>query len=196
MGTASKLFITGLVAVVPACGPSLATIHEGTIRFEHCYRVDLEPRVAPSYRLACWGSWISAYTVGQPRDRIEYAERRYRSLQDGDASAPELALEPDAGTAPRQFYLAVPAPTNPHAPPPPLAKPLVPTDAAAGSDAGGPNNEVQAKNEPEKPPPSATCTKVCQSSWGTCDASCQTPGAASCTKCKSAYSKCMRGCFE
>ncbi len=185
----------GLVATVPACGPSLATIHEGTIRFEHCYRVDLEPRVASSSRLACWGSWISAYTVGQPRDRIEYAERRYRSLQNGDSSAPELALEADGGTPPRQFYLAMPAPTNPHAPPPPIAKPVLTNDAAVGSDAGGPS-ELQAKTETDKPPPAATCTQRCQSSWDTCDASCQTAGAANCAKCKSAYSKCMRGCFE
>src|SRR5215831_1563542 len=120
MGTACKLCWTGLIAGAAACGPSLATVHEGTVRFEHCYRVDLEPRVSSGYRLACWQSWITAYTTGQPRDRIEYAQRRYRSLENGDASTPELTLGPDHPEGARQFYLTVPAPTSVHAPPPPV----------------------------------------------------------------------------
>ena len=36
---AALLFGLGLGA---ACGPSVQSIHEGNVRFEHCYRLDLE----------------------------------------------------------------------------------------------------------------------------------------------------------
>jgi hypothetical protein len=195
MGTASKLSLAGLVAWASACGPSLATVHEGTVRFEHCYRVDLEPRVSPAYRLACWRSWISAYTVGQPRDRIEYAEHRRQSLESGDATPPELSLDSNPAPGARQLSLVLPAPTNVHAPPPPVAKPIQELDAEASSDAGSPS-ELQAKTDDSSLPPSSTCTKRCQSSWRTCDESCERSSTAPCTKCKSTYTKCMRGCFE
>jgi hypothetical protein len=194
MGKASKLLVMGLIAGVAACGPSLATVHEGTVRFEHCYRVDLEPSVAASYRLACWRSWMSAYTVGQPRDRIEYAERRLGALKNGDSSPPELALGADRPPEARQFYLVVPAPTSAHAPPPPIAKPVQEIETA-GSDAGAPN-ELQAKTDESKLPPGSPCTKRCQSSWRSCDESCADSDSAGCKKCKSTYNKCMRGCFE
>lgn len=200
MGTASKLSFTGLLAGLVGCGPSLVTVHEGTVRFEHCYRVDLEPRVTTPNRVACWRSWVSAYTVGQPRDRIEYAERRLHALESGDTSAPDLALGAERPPGPRQFYLVVPAPTSVHAPPPPVAKPVEETEPDAASDAGAPN-ERQAKTTDAKAgdaemPPGSTCTKRCQLGWHSCDASCEASGTSGCSKCKAAYSKCMRSCFD
>lgn len=198
MGTASKLSCTGLVAWIVGCGPSLVTVHEGTVRFEHCYRVDLEPHVTTPNRVACWRSWVSAYTVGQPRDRIDYAERRLHELESGDAPPPALALDADRPPGPRQFYLVVPAPTSAHAPPPPIAKPVEPEqdpEPEAASDAGAPN-ELKAKTTDGKTPPGSTCTRHCQLGWHACDQSCEPSGGSACTKCKSAYSKCMRGCFD
>ena len=195
MGTASKLSFTGLVAWCAACGPSLVTVHEGTIRFEHCYRVDLEPRFTTPNRAACWRNWVSSYTVGQPRDRIEYAERRLHALDGGDASPPALALGADRPPEARQFYLVVPAPTNAHAPPPPMAKPVPDSAPDAASDAGAPN-ELQAKTSDPTTPPGSTCTKRCQLDWHTCDKSCEASVASGCSKCKTAYSTCMRDCFD
>jgi len=200
MRTASKLSFTGLLAWLVGCGPSLVTVHEGTVRFEHCYRVDLEPRVTPPNRVACWRSWISAYTVGQPRDRIEYAERRLHALESGDASPPALALGADRPPQARQFYLVVPQPTSVHAPPPPVAKPVQDAEPDAASDAGAPN-ELQAKTTESKAgegdaPPGANCTKRCQAGWHSCDDGCQATGKSDCAKCKPAYTKCMRSCFE
>src|SRR5687768_4415792 len=48
-----------VLAVVPlglalACGPSVQSIHEGSVRFEHCYRLDLDLDIAPGHREACW----------------------------------------------------------------------------------------------------------------------------------------------
>jgi hypothetical protein len=200
MGTASKLSFTGLLAWLVGCGPSLVTVHEGTIRFEHCYRVDLEPHVRTPNRVACWRSWITAYTVGQPRDRIEYAQRRLHALESGDTSPPALALGADRAPEARQFYLVVPQPTSVHAPPPPVAKPVQDAESDVTSDAGAPN-ERQAKTGDGKAvdpdaPPGSSCTKRCQAGWRSCDESCEATGASGCPKCKSAYSKCMRSCFD
>src|SRR4051812_7439067 len=74
------LLITG------ACGPSVQSIYEGNVRFEHCYRLDLEVDTAPTHRRACWSEWLNLYTYGQPRDRIEYARRRLHSFTNGDTA--------------------------------------------------------------------------------------------------------------
>src|SRR5664279_5049259 len=63
-----------------ACGPSVQSINEGNVRFEHCYRLDLEVDAAPTHREACWKEWLGLYTYGQPRDRIEYARKRARAF--------------------------------------------------------------------------------------------------------------------
>lgn len=200
MGTAAKLSFTGLVAWLVGCGPSLVTVHEGTVRFEHCYRVDLEPRVTPPNRAACWRSWVSAYTVGQPRDRIEYAQRRLHALEGGDASPPVLALDAERPSQPRQFYLVVPQPTSVHAPPPPVAKPVEDPEPDTASDAGAPN-ERQAKTAGGKAvdadaPPGSSCTERCRTGWHRCDQSCAGSAASGCAQCKATYSKCMRSCFD
>src|SRR5689334_22051067 len=98
-----------------ACGPSLTTVHEGTIRFEHCYRMDLEPRATAEQRRACWQLWVTSYTLGQPRDRTDYAARRLRSFDGESSDAPELALGAEPRPGQRQFYLVVPGPTSVHA---------------------------------------------------------------------------------
>ena len=67
-----------------ACGPSLTSVHEGTVRFEHCNRLDLDESVAKQECKQCWSSWLGEYTYGQPRDRIDYARRRSRALANGD----------------------------------------------------------------------------------------------------------------
>jgi len=61
-----------------ACGPSVQSIHEGGVRFEHCYRLDLDEEVTPGHREACWKEWLASYTYGQSADRIDYARRRIR----------------------------------------------------------------------------------------------------------------------
>src|SRR5262245_45538284 len=91
-----------------ACGPSLTTVHEGTIRFEHCYRLDLETSATATQRRACWGLWLESYTYGQSRDRIEYARRRLNAIADESQQPPELRLAGDRPPEQRQFYLVVP----------------------------------------------------------------------------------------
>src|SRR5690606_8301928 len=100
------------------CGPSIQPIHEGGVRFEHCYRLDLDPKIAPGHRHACWKQWLEVYSYGQSRDRIEYSQRRLRDLEAGDTNPTRLNLDQQQARETRQFYMATPAPTSVHAPPP------------------------------------------------------------------------------
>ena len=127
-----------LVGLPLGCGPSIQPIHEGGVRFEHCYRLDLDPKIAPPHRHACWKQWLEVYSYGQSRDRIEYSRRRVHDLEAGDPNPPQLNLDQVEAREARQFYMATPAPTSVHAPPPPVAtpepaEPMAPGDACVAS---------------------------------------------------------------
>lgn len=179
-----------LLAFAFGCGPSVQSIYEGNVRFEHCYRLDLELEVASSHRQACWTSWLDRYTYGQPRDRIEYARRRIRAFAAGDANRPTLAIGQAAQQQEesRQFYLVVPAPTSVHAPPPPIATRVNATE---------PPPVPSAEKPPEKAAPGADCEGSCKSAFSSCNQACD-PSAksAACKSCDPDYKKCMQRCFE
>jgi len=136
--TLALVGLLGLLSLPLGCGPSIQPIPEGGVRFEHCYRLDLDPRIAPAHRHACWKQWLEVYSYGQSRDRLEYSQRRVRDLEAGDTHPPQLNLDQQEAREARQFYMATPAPatpapTNVHAPPPAVApttatEPLAPGD--------------------------------------------------------------------
>jgi hypothetical protein len=213
------------IALLFGCGPSLKNVHEGTVRFEHCNRLDLDQRVTKTECNACWKTWLAEYTYGQPRDRIDYARRRMVALANGDETArPVLKVDEQSSEA-RQFYLVVPGPTSVRAPPPPVA--TVWKDGDAGA---------LAKTH-EDGPPAESCADACRSTWQTCSSGCTnghgtsrtgrgngsnhvgsggsanaaekssakssgaTPGTPpsssnGCAKCRTDYSSCMKQCFE
>jgi hypothetical protein len=175
--------------LVTSCGPSVQSIYEGNVRFEHCYRLDLELSVASSHRQACWTSWLDRYTYGQSRDRIEYARRRVRGFAAGDANRPALDLGPTQQEETRQFYLVVPAPTSVHAPPPPIATRM-------NAVVPPPTPSVETKPS-EKAAPGADCESSCKSAFTSCNQACD-PAAksAACKSCDPDYKKCMARCFE
>jgi hypothetical protein len=201
---ARSLLLVGLGCF--ACGPSLNTVHEGAVRFEHCYGVDLNPRAEPVQRKACWQLWVSSYTVGQPRDRIEYAQRRLHALDGSDDACPTLALGRDRPPEARQFYLVVPTPTSVHTTPPPVATVVQAGDAGVPSEVpgaersktdGGAASGGAKTSDGSKAPPAASCASRCLGAWQSCDAACSNARTgSSCAECKATYSKCMRGCFE
>ncbi len=174
-----------------SCGPSVQSIYEGDVRFEHCYRLDLDLNIAASHREACWKQWLGLYTYGQPRDRIEYARRRLRAFSGGDFTRPTLntgSVQPQR----REFYLVVPEPTSAHAPPPPVAMPVY-------GDAGVPPVPALNSPAPQASAPGASCASACYSSFTSCKAACGPDGGASETACKSCepdYRHCMRRCFQ
>lgn len=188
--------LAALLATLPVafgCGPSVQSIHEGNVRFEHCYRLDLELEVASSHRQACWTTWLDRYTYGQSRDRLEYANRRVRAFASGNTNTPTLRVggDPTAAEESRQFYLVVPAPTNVHSSPPPIA-----TRTASTSTA--PTEPAPTASEPlAKAAPGDACSSACKSAFGSCNQACagQTKSAA-CQSCDPDYKQCMQRCFE
>lgn len=188
-----------LALLVPAlilgasCGPSVQSIYEGDVRFEHCYRLDLELDVAPTHRQACWTTWLDRYTYGQPRDKLEYARRRVRAFSTGDADKPELHVgQNQAEQDARQFYLVVPSPTSVHASPPPIATRM----NAVTDPPPAPSSEALAKSA-DKPAPGEECASACRSAFGSCNQACD-PAAKTpaCKSCDPDYKKCMARCFE
>src|SRR5690349_8163603 len=109
-----------------ACGPSLEVMHESNLRFEHCYRLDMDPKIAMSHRELCWRDWTEIYASGQPMDRIEYARRRIVALDSGGARLVTIVTSPKTqgrvfteigGPAP-DTPMAAPGPTGARARPP------------------------------------------------------------------------------
>jgi hypothetical protein len=184
-----------------SCGPSVQSIYEGDVRFEHCYRLDLELDVATTHRQACWTTWLDRYTYGQSRDRLEYARRRVRAFASGDVDRPELRVGANQEQDTRQFYLVVPQPTSVHAPPPPIATrvnatPEPPPSISAAPKSPTMSNSAEAAKS-DKPPPGEDCAGACKSAFASCNQACD-PAAqsAACKSCDPDYNKCMARCFE
>jgi len=188
-----KAILVGPCALAAlSCGPSVQSIYEGNVRFEHCYRLDLELDVATTHRQACWTTWLDRYTYGQSRDRLEYARRRVRAFAGGDVDRPQLRLgENQQQRDARQFYLVVPAPTSVHAPPPPIATRMnLVTDPP-------PSGPTASSKPAEKVAPGEDCGSACRSAFSSCNQACD-PAAksAACKSCDPDYKKCMQRCFE
>lgn len=149
IGALVALGTLGALLVAGGCGPSIQSIHEGSVRFEHCYRLDLDPKIALSHRHACWEQWLEVYSFGQSRDRLEHARRRVEELTAGDPNPPRLNLESHRKREARQFYMSTPGPVNVHAPPPPVAAPAVDAE-----------------------PPGDTCVQACQRERAACEKRC------------------------
>jgi hypothetical protein len=185
--SAAVLFVLTVAGF--ACGPSVQSIYEGNVRFEHCYRLDLEVDTAPTHRQACWNEWLGMYTYGQPRDRIEYARRRVRAFASGDADRPTLDIGDVKRAEARQFYLVVPAPTSVHASPPPIATRWY-------GDAGAAPAAVVT---PVAPAPQDECSRACRETYSACSAPCD-PDASKpdpgCKTCDPDYKTCMKRCFR
>jgi hypothetical protein len=174
-----------------ACGPSVQSIYEGNVRFEHCYRLDLEVDTAPTHRAACWNEWLGTYTYGQPRDRIEYARRRVHAFASGDLERPTLDLGDTQKAEARQFYLVVPAPTSVHAPPPPVATRWYNDSSSAPT---APTSSAATASVPED-----HCSNDCRDRFAACEAPCDQDAGkvdAACNACDSNYRACMKRCFQ
>jgi hypothetical protein len=167
-----------------SCGPGLEAIHESNLRFEHCYRLDMDPRIAPSHREYCWRDWNQTYASDQPLDRIEYARRRINALESGDSRLIAVRRETfgggrvfeEVGAGAPTERMAAPAPTSAHAPPPRTEPaPLPPMPAA--------------------PKPGDACSVDCGTAFSTCMRPCD-PAKTNCEKCNEDYRACMRRCFQ
>ena len=143
-----------------SCGASIRAMYEGDVRFEHCMALDASPDVKPAVRHACWDEWLTFYTFGQTRDRIDYAQLRHRQSGDTD-EADRNRLASAAVTA------AAPDPTSAIAPPPI-------TMTAADAGAPEPDERTVARNR---------CISGCASGYDSCRDRCKktAPCTAACT---------------
>lgn len=201
MARALVVVASGIAAAL-GCGPSIQSIHEGSVRFEHCYRLDLDPKIAPAHRHACWKQWLEVYSFGQSRDRMEHARKRANDLESGDPNPPSLNLEKYEEREERQFYMSTPGPTNVHAPPPPVATPAVPEASAPGDACVGACRTTFAacetrckENEPDpidpktQPPPKPADAGPTKEGEGK-------ESATSVCTCDADYKSCAARCFE
>jgi hypothetical protein len=164
-------------------------MHDSDLRFEHCYRLDMDARVAAAHREHCWRDWNQTYAHDEPLDRIEYARRRIAALESGDKA--ELTIHNQAPTSGRVFEevgsadpvapMAAPAPTSAHEPPPktaPIPAPRSSSEAIAATTR-----------------PGDACAGQCERSFGDCGRLCEAK-QADCATCREDYRSCMRRCFQ
>jgi hypothetical protein len=167
-------FLVG-AALAPGCGASIRGLYESDVRFEHCIALDARPDVKPTVQRACWDEWISFYTFGQTRDRIDYARHRRKEL--GAASDFYEVEDPPRKTAAG----AAPDPTSAIAPPPSM---IVSADAGAPS-AGSPADERAALVR--------TCLAGCDQGLESCRDTCKrTPPCEQ--ACSGRHKRCTTRC--
>jgi hypothetical protein len=169
-----------------ACGSGFESMHESNLRFEHCYRLDMDDKIAPSHREYCWRDWTETFASDQPLDRIEYARRRVAALESGDGRLVTLGTTEQRETrvfdefaAPTNAPMAAPAPTSAHEPPP---------KTAPAPDPKGPAQVAGSR-------PGEACTGPCESSLSDCSRQCEAK-KVDCAVCREDYRGCMRRCFE
>jgi len=165
------------LALAPGCGPSFEAIQEGDLRFAHCDRLDLDPKIAASHRLHCWREWRRVYTYGQTRDRVEYAQRRIAEVLSGDPDPPFVL--PDGTPARRQGDL--PAAPNPALSSPP---PIVPLSGSEPNDA--------RDGDPVGFAPGG-CRSRCEATRADCAPGCESQPTG-CNDCESSLQACLDNC--
>lgn len=213
-------FSMGLVAV--ACGPSYQAIHEGDVRFEHCYAIDEGAAASMDDKSKCWHEYRENYAFGQARDRLTYAARREQLLTRSQVLPTDEAM---MEAAPGQVAIVpnAPVPTNAFVPPPQLlqqppgpaptttyqtSNSPTPTTAAiaryqdTGKDAGA----APITSTPPREAPGASCATHCADDWHACERSCvNTKGPqataaatakAACDRCDKVHRTCMAACFR
>lgn len=126
MRSAVALFVLGWgTAASLGCGASMRTVVESDMRFEHCYRIDDDGAAPAEAKRGCWHDWVSHYTRGQDRNRVDYAKERLRVLSLAPVTSP--VAQPSS-------TMAGPKPSSPYAPPPAIT----PSEGSATSPSGWP----------------------------------------------------------
>jgi len=85
-----------------ACGPSPRKVHYADTYFERCAAADAAGLASPSARRDCWRGWLDHHTIGQPQDKVRYAEGRVAflgSARGAPAATAETAADGGAGDA-------------------------------------------------------------------------------------------------
>jgi hypothetical protein len=188
-----KRWLVVMLVLPAACGPSFQTMYENDARFEHCYALD-EGTANMTVKAACWKEWKEHHTLGQTRDRVDYAQSRYVALASNALPTDEGMMQAAPGEVGERSQLTAPAPTNPFAPPEAMmavvdagarvevvpVPTLTATIPAPSADDGGADQR----------PPGTACSEDCVRSWDSCKRS------HDATTCDGPYSRCVVGCVK
>jgi hypothetical protein len=153
-----------------ACGPSIQSLWEGEVRFEHCYRLDHDEQITGSHRLACWSNWLSLYSYGQSRDRVDHAQARLQTLQGGDGRTQGLEAEAPSPPELTGARATRSTPEDPTRSPPAIVRA---TSTSTATAAG---------------PPGSSCIDACRKDWLRCSNGCPP------TELTSSSPQCSGGC--
>jgi hypothetical protein len=176
-----------IAGIVLGCGPSLRRVQQSSVYFERCYAADFDARIPLAEKHACWSAWREHYTIGQPRDRRDYASGRIYAIEHGE-SVPRLPGLPQVALGPQTARPVTAVSVTENDPRPVVEEPA---------------NEVElpAREERERPRPlprtaNPACAAVaCEPSWRRCIGGCAEGSDACETACNVELSACARGCF-
>lgn len=163
------------VALSIGCGPSFEVLAEGDLRFVHCDRLDLDPKIAPSHRLHCWREWRRMYTYGQTRDRVEYAQRRIAEVVSGDTESPFQLPDGEAVTVRHRV------------------RPGVKRDAASATQAASVSAGVASALVAALSPDELACRNRCEVANAECAPGCETRPTG-CKRCQQPLEACLGDC--
>lgn len=77
-----------VLSAVAACGASPRLVQQSATYYEHCQAAEMNPERTVDERRECWVAWLEHYTIGQPLERISYAQERRIALAHGDEIDP------------------------------------------------------------------------------------------------------------
>jgi len=150
----------------------------------------------------CWRDWVEHHTLGQTRDRVEYAQARWRAIE----RAPELptdeammAAAPGVGA--ENNNATAPLPTSAFAPPPRTeATGALPqtTTTTVTTKIEKKTTETETLTKPAPPlphAPGAECVEACTQAWDVCHGEC---GASKdkCDVCEERHATCLSSCVK
>ena len=194
----AQLALLGGCSLASACGPSFEVLAEGDLRFVHCDRLDLDPKIAPSHRLHCWREWRRMYTYGQTRDRVEYAQRRIAEVVSGDPNPP-FQLPNGEVTSPRH---AVRPRLDAVGVPPAAAAAGVPAAAAAAASVSAASSVTAATSAVRSAPATGplspeelACRARCEEANAACAPGCETRPTG-CKRCERPLETCLGDCQD
>ena len=190
--------IVSSALVALGCGPSFEVLAEGDLRFVHCDRLDLDPKIASSHRLHCWREWRRMYTYGQTRDRVEYAQRRIAEVVSGDTEAPFQLPSAESPRGVGRHWVRPGLKLDAVAVPPAAAAAVPPASAVAAASVA-----VAASLAVAAPPATGTpaapsaeelaCHSRCETANAACAPGCETRPTG-CKRCERPLETCLSDC--
>lgn len=189
-----------LFALAAACAPSMQAVYESDARFEHCYALDDSPQASMELKGACWRDWVEHHTIGQTRDRIEYAQARWRAIERAPEMPTDEAMMAAAPGEGRDTQtVAAPLPTSAFAPPPRTGDdPMrtAPTETEPAKSAA-PLRAAPPAPKPQTAPsaPGSECVEACSAAWDACRGACG-GRKDQCDACESKHASCLSACVK